>query len=108
MVIIVRVRLNQLCVLAFALLLAAVRKHAMALGQHSDHLDHRASLLEPVVCACAQKKDSVQHGLHSRCRHDQRSVQYSLAFSACSCYTLILIQEVETRALRERTLPVQT
>ena len=30
------------------------------LGQHSDHLDHRANLLEPVVCACAQKKrDSV-------------------------------------------------
>ena len=27
-----------------------------------------------------KKRDSVQHGLHSRCRHDQRSVQYSLAF----------------------------
>jgi len=26
-----------------------------------------------------KKRDSVQHGLQSRCRHDQRSVQYSLA-----------------------------
>ena len=53
----------------------------LSLGQHSDHLDRRASLLEPVVCACAQKKKGFwEHGLHSRGRHDQRSVQYSLAF----------------------------
>ena len=26
-----------------------------------------------------KKRDPVQHGLHSWCRHDQRSVQYSLA-----------------------------
>ena len=80
----------------------------MALGQHSEHGDHSASPSEPVVCVglcpclwgstvtiliigrvswnqlCVRvrkkKRDSVQHGLHSRCRHDQRSVQYSLAF----------------------------
>ena len=28
----------------------------------------------------AKKKRFCEHGLHSRCRHDQRSVQYSLAF----------------------------